>query len=624
VLELAEQPPAARPHRVRVTTRAGTATVRAGDAVRLQVTLGPPGQPAAPGDFDFGRQAWFASLGGFGFAHGEPTILADPGVMPMDLHWQVPIERLREAIRARIIAALPGESGEIATALITGERGGISDETNQAYRDSGLFHMLSISGLHMVIMAGAVFWVLRLLLASVPAIALRYPIKRWAAAGAIIGALAYLLISGAAVATVRSYVMITIMFVAVIFDRPAIAMRNVALAAIVVLVFTPESLFDAGFQMSFAAAVGLVSFYETSRARRVARDRRRGAAPAGAFGGALRFVGDIVASTLVASAVVAPFAIYHFNQTQLLALLANVLAMPICNLLVMPAALAVLIALPLGLEVGPLTVMGGGIDVITAVAQVVGALPGAVVKVQSFSTPAFICIVGGGLWVLLWRAPWRFWGLVPILVGAFIWPPDARPDVLVGRDGVTVAVRAADGRLSALMARGAGFDLARWLDRDGDRRGSIERADARAFTCDALGCSARVREHHVAVVVNAAALRDDCGRADVLILRLQLPRPCPRDSRAGQVRIDPRQLARSGAHAVRFAAGGALVTTVAEARGDRPWSQSLVRPEPRDDGLPADARRLGGFGALFARFRSGRPEQVERTWPHRVPDEQAD
>ncbi len=264
---------------------------------------------------------------------------------------------MRQAIGRRVVGALPGEAGAIANALITGERGGISEATNQAFRNSGLFHILSISGLHMVIMAGAVFVSIRVGLAAIPTIALRYPTKKWAAAGAMAGALAYLMISGAAFATVRSYIMISIMFIAVLLDRPALALRNVALAALLILLLWPESLLDAGFQMSFAAVLSLVAVYEWLRARDEARE---GWMRRGAIARTLVFFGGIVTSTLVAGLAVAPFGIYHFHNTQQFAILANLAAIPICNLVVMPAALVSLVAMPLGLEAAPLWLMGQG------------------------------------------------------------------------------------------------------------------------------------------------------------------------------------------------------------------------------------------------------------------------
>jgi competence protein ComEC len=368
------------PARVRITTRAENKALQPGDAMRLRAALNPPPGPSLPGDYDFARAAWFLGLGAVGSANGAAQIDANARPPPLGLRLAAAIARVRQAIGERILAALPGEAGAIANALITGERGGISEATNQAFRDSGLFHILSISGLHMVIMAGAVFLSIRLALAASPAVALRYPIKKWAAAGAMAGALGYLLISGAAFATVRSYVMISIMFLAVLLDRPAIALRNVALAALAILVLWPESLLDAGFQMSFAAVVALVSTYEGLRLRDAASG---GPARRGWFGAALLFLGGILTTTLVASLAVAPFGIYHFHNTQAFAMLANLLAIPICNFIVMPAALATLAAMPFGLEAAPLWLMGLGIDAMVWCAHAVSALPGAVGRVPS-------------------------------------------------------------------------------------------------------------------------------------------------------------------------------------------------------------------------------------------------
>jgi competence protein ComEC len=301
------------PGRVRVTTRAQNKALQPGDAVRLRAGLNPPPGPSLPGDYDFARAAWFLGLGAVGSADGAAEIDANARPPPLGLRLGAAIARVRQAIGERILAALPGEAGAIANALITGERGGISEATNQAFRDSGLFHILSISGLHMVIMAGAVFLSIRLALAAIPAVALRYPIKKWAAAGAMAGALGYLLISGAAFATVRSWIMISIMLLAVLLDRPAIALRNVALAALAILVLWPESLLDAGFQMSFAAVVALVSTYEALRLRDASSG---GPAQRGWFGRTLLFLGGILTTTLVASLAVAPFGIYHFHNCQ--------------------------------------------------------------------------------------------------------------------------------------------------------------------------------------------------------------------------------------------------------------------------------------------------------------------
>jgi competence protein ComEC len=294
VTALDRLPPAEQPYRVRVRTLQVLPGLKPGHAVRLRAHLAPPAPPALPGAYDFARAAWFQGIGALGFALARPEIDAEAVPPPLGLRIGTVIEGLRQAIGARVRAGLPGETGAIATALITGERGGISEETNAAFRDSGLLHVLSISGLHMAVIAGAVFACVRLGLALVPTVALRHPIKKWAAVAAAVAALGYLMISGAAFATVRSYIMISIMFLAVLLDRPAIGLRNVALAALVILVLWPESLHDVGFQMSFAAVTALVAAYELVRER--ARQRQR----EGGRGGAVKlllFLGGIVLST---------------------------------------------------------------------------------------------------------------------------------------------------------------------------------------------------------------------------------------------------------------------------------------------------------------------------------------
>jgi competence protein ComEC len=577
VTALEKQEAHAWPYRVRVRTLAETSALEPGDAVRLRATLSPPPGPALPGDYDFARAAWFQALGAVGYSTSAPAIVADTSEPPLSLRVIAAVARVRQAIGRRVVEALPGQTGAIANALITGERGGISESTNQAFRDSGLFHILSISGLHMVIMAGAVFFCIRLALAAIPAIALRYPIKKWAAAGAMIGAFGYLMISGAAFATVRSYIMISIMFLAVMLDRPAVALRNVALAALAILVVWPESLFDPGFQMSFAAVVALVSAYEWLRGR---AEERSAITMRGALRDTLMFFGGIVASTLIASLAVAPFGIYHFHNTQLFAILANLVAIPICNIIVMPAALATLVAMPVGLEAAPLWVMGWGIEAMVWCAAWVAGLPGAVGRVPAIPTFAFVLMIVGGLWCALWRTRWRLLGVVPIVAGLVVAPAGRKPDVLVGRGAGLVAVRTDAGQLSALAGRGSNFELARWLEHDGDSRPQGEAAKASAFRCDAHGCTARVKGMLLAISNSPVALRDDCAAASILVLKFARPKGC---KPPGPL-IDADDIAAKGAHALYIGGGQLRIETVADTRGDRPWAPV----SHRDDAPPAD------------------------------------
>jgi competence protein ComEC len=556
--------PADLPHLVRIWSRRGGAGLVPGDFIRIRASLSPPFAPALPGGYDFGRAAWYARLGAVGYAIKAPERLAPlPGAA---WSWRVSaiIERGRQAIGQRIRAVLPSETGGIANSLITGERGGISEETANAFRDSGLFHILSISGLHMVIMAGSVYGALRLCASAFPFLALGFAIKKWSAAIAVVAGFAYLLISGSSVATVRAFIMISIMLLAVMLDRPALAMRNVALAALAILTVMPESLLHVGFQMSFAAVISLISAYEA------ARRPWNGADYSGISHRVVFFFGGIVASTLIASLAVAPFAAYHFHRSQQYALLANLVAVPICNFVVMPAALLTLLSLPFGAEALPLVVMGWGVDVMAAVAHSVASLPGAVVTLSDLSTVTFGLLVFGGLWLALWRARWRYWGVAIAAGGLVLAPSVERPDILAGVRGTLVAARADDGRLMAVSRGRAPYELKRWLEHDGDGRPAKSVVAARGFACDGSGCTALSRSARVAVVRHPSAFSDDCRFARVLVARI----PVPADCVGPEILIGPRALARKGTHAIYFDdLATPKVVTVADVRGLRPWSQ---------------------------------------------------
>ena len=253
-------------------------------------------------------------------------------------------------------------------------------------------------------------------------------------------------------------------------------------------------------------------------------------------------------------------------------MLANLLAIPICNLVVMPAALAALVAMPFGWEAGPLWPMGLGIDAMVWCARAVSELPGAVGRVPAIPTLAFALIVVGGLWCALWGTRWRLLGVLPIALGLMLAPTGQRPDILVGRNASLVAVRGADGRLSALAGRGSNYELARWLEYDGDSRPPAEAAKAPAFRCDRLGCIAHVKGMRLAVARSGAALRDDCAMAAILVLAFRRPARC---RPAGPI-IDIDDLAARGAHALTIESGKVYIETVVDARGQRPWVAKLI------------------------------------------------
>ncbi len=573
VLSIGTLEPAELPARVRITLAGKNNHARPGEAVAVRATLDPPPAPVAPGEFDFGRQAWFKQLGGIGYATGHVTPLAGVPPPPPSLRLWARIDQVRNAVKASILRALPDETGAIAVALITGDRGGIPENVTKAMRDAGLAHILAISGLHMAIMAGSVFWLTRALLAAIPALVLRYPIKKWAAIAALAAATFYLALSGAAVPTIRAYIMMSIVMIAVLLDRPPISMRNIALTALAILIWSPESLFDPSFQMSFAAVVALVAAYEFLSKRAQVSMAETGALWRGVRWTSALVIGAAL-TTLIAGAAVAPFAVYHFHRMTHFGLAANLIATPLISLLIMPMALLSLIAMPFGLEAWPLQVMGYGIELMVGAAKWVASWPGAVTILPSLSGTALALIALGGLWLCLWRTRLRSLGLVIAAAGLALAPPGNRPDVLIERDGKMAALRGVDGGLVFPPATAGTYSVEKWLLADGDDTDPANLPRTTPFRCDPLGCIGQVKGKTIALIRESGALAEDCRTADIVIAPFKLGKAC----KAPRVVVDKTALSAKGAHALYIGALSIRTETVAERRGSRPWSRSGPAP----------------------------------------------
>ncbi len=214
-----------KPERVRLSVKRGTAPP-AGSFVETKALLDAPLQPLEPGSYDFARDLYFQGIGASGFARGSIKIVTPPAEQGFLPGADAAVQRLRDAIDARIRAVLPGDEGAIAAMLINGRRDSIDQHLYDAMFVSGIGHVLSISGYHMAVVAGAMFFLIRAFLALVPGLADRAPIKKWAALAALGVTAFYLLLSGNQVATQRSFIMIAVVLVGVLFDRPGISQQT--------------------------------------------------------------------------------------------------------------------------------------------------------------------------------------------------------------------------------------------------------------------------------------------------------------------------------------------------------------------------------------------------------------
>jgi len=361
------------------------------------------------------------------------------------LRYAAVLDGIREAINQRIHALLPGDRGSIATALITGKRNAISDPVSDAFYVSSLAHVLAISGYHMAVVAGIAFFFIRAILALIPSLASRRPIKKWAALGALATGAFYLVLSGASVSTQRAYIMIAIVLIGVVIDRPALTFRTIAIAAFVVLLLAPQAVVHPSFQMSFAAALALIAAYQFGLPWRANADTPAAARMA-LWGG--REIFGLVMASLVAGLATTPYSAFHFHRLAPYGVLANLLAMPVISVWVMPMGILGVLTMPFGFDVVFWKLMGDGVDWMIVVVLWVAHLPGAVGHIHAFGTGPLLLATAGLLLLCLLRSPLRWIGAA-LALAATLWVVVLpRPDVLVASDGQAAAIRGPDGKLA--------------------------------------------------------------------------------------------------------------------------------------------------------------------------------
>jgi len=521
-----------------------------GDILRAPVRFYEVPGPVLPNGFDTQFHAFFDGVGAYGTTTGAIDRL-EAGA-PTDPRWVV--DAVRGGIASRIDAVLAQPAAGIARALITGDQGEVEEAARESMAAAGLAHVLSVSGLHLTMVAMLVMTLLRAGLAPWSTLDRLVSIKRVAAIGAIAAALAYFAISGGNVAAQRATIMILLVLGAVVFGRRALTMRNVAIAALVVILTDPASVFRPSFQLSFAAVVALIGAWEMLGARQ-ANDSSIGRR---VFG----YLGGIVATSFVAGAATLLFSIYHFQQTSPLGILGNLFSLPLIGFVTMPAALLATLAMPFGLEAVPLVAMGWSIDRMLDVSLVISQWSAGI----DFSPLLGPGALGLGLVAMAWFAFFETWhrliapALLPLAV--LVLAIDGPPDVLVADTTQALAVRDGAG-LGLVMGKSDSFAVDIWRETYAESLGSTQ-----LLACDSIGCFGRSPVGFtVAVVKDPAGFYEDCPLADLVVSRRAAPSDC-----GAKVVIDAPALARGGAHWLRWRAGrGEFEVRPAIPPIDRPW-----------------------------------------------------
>jgi competence protein ComEC len=548
--------------RVNVPLKQASPSMVEGALVRLEARLMPPSPPMLPGGYDFARSAWFEGLAATGSAQGEIATV-EPGEGASAL------ASLQRRLARHVRTQLEGSSGTIAAAFASGDRGAIDRADEDAMRDAGLSHLLSISGLHVSALVALAYFLAIRLLALWPWLALRVRLPLAAAAVAALVGVAYTLLTGAEVPTVRSCVGALLVLVALAVGREPLSMRMVAVGAVVVLLLWPEALVGPSFQMSFAAVIAIVALHGCAPVRTFLAPREEGWLAWGA-----RRIVMLLVTGMVIEIALMPIVLFHFHRAGLYGALANVIAIPLTTFVSMPLILLALVLDSVGAGAPAWWLAGKSLDLLLWIAHVTASQPGAVRLVPQMGGGTFALFVVGGLWLALWRGKARLLGLLPAALATALLLTTPVPDLLISGDGRHVGVTTGDGRLLVLRETKSEFTRDNLLEAAGVEGEPIVLADWPGAQCSAdfcvVGLERAGRQWQVLMSrsrnrIDERALAAACERADIVVSERWLPRACqPR-----WLRADGRMLAESGGLAVIL--DGQQIARVADSQGEHGW-----------------------------------------------------
>lgn len=554
---------AALPPLVRITVKDSDIDRKliSGDRIKLRARIVPPPEAAIPGGYNFARAAWFLGIGGTGTAMGKVTHHDPPGRTT---------PTLRESLSAHVRAQLSGSAGGIAAAFASGDRGGIAIEDEEAMRDSGLTHLLSISGLHITaVVAAAMFFALRLMALS-PWLALRAPLLVMSAGFGAAAGIGYTLLTGAEVPTVRSCVAAVLVLIGLAIGREAVTLRLVATGALFVMIAWPESVVGASFQLSFAAITTIVALHDAPLVQRLTL-RREEEGAAAQFARALL---SLLLTGIAVEVVLAPIALFHFHKSGLYGALANIVAIPLTTFVIMPLEALALLFDSVGAGAAFWWLTGLALNALLALARWVAAAPGAVASLPSVPNLAFALTVAGGLWLLLWKSKARIWGLIPATAG-MIWAVlTPTPDLIVTGDGKHMAVRSETGEYALLRERAGDYVRDTMSEAIGADDSFSELDAFPGANCSRDMCIVALqrggRQWRIAATRSPYRLPweqliETCKQVDIIISDRRLPATCL----ARWIKADSTLLRQTGGLAINFAQVN--VRTVKSARDHHPW-----------------------------------------------------
>lgn len=510
-----------------------------GDVIQTRALLEPFKKPYYPGGYDPAFENYFKGIGSSGFAASDLKVLKARG----ENSFLQDIKILRQKIAKKILDQMDPTSGSIAVALLVGSQNFIPAGVMQDVRNSGLAHLLSISGLHFTLAAGIFFFSIRFLLSLNQYLTLGYDIKKISAAIAIFAGFFYLLLADMPVPAIRAFIVITLIFIAIILDLRPNAFRSLAVAALLILILSPNAIYSVSFQLSFAAILSLIVLADFTKKYQINSSER-----AIHIKFYFYFLG-IILSSLAATIITTPFSIYYFNQYTQYGFLANLIAIPIASFITMPFGFLSIILMPFGLEKLAFYPMQISIGRIVDIAHFVSNLPHSYLTVKEISTSSFALIILGGLWFCLWQKNWRFLGFVPIILGIYLGYKTPTPDLLIHSEKKIFAFayerklifsKPTKSKQSAIWAKKLGLNEFSDIDDLSDAEKENLQAD-----CNKDYCQIFLKNKKIIALIGRNKITKICDENYDVIINLSHKYQLPKCAKAETV-IDNEDLKRNG------------------------------------------------------------------------------
>ena len=539
-----------------------------GALVRFNARLMPPAPPMLPGAYNFARTAWFEGYAATGSAVGPVEVVEPAGDPPVLARWQ-------RGLSAHVRDRLGGAPGAIAATFASGDRGAIGEADEEAMRDAGLTHLLSISGLHVSAVIAAAYLLAIKLLALWPWLVLRVRLPVIAAAIAALAGIAYTLLTGAQVPTVRSCVGAVLVLIALALGREPLSLRMVAVAAAFVLFLWPESLVGPSFQMSFSAVIAIVALHNAAWVKRFLAPREE--SWLSRFG--RRSVMLLVTGMVIELALM-PIVLFHFHRAGLYGAFANVLAIPLVTFVSMPLIAIALVFDIVGLGAPAWWLAGKSLEGLLALAHFTSSQPGSVKLSPAMGLGTFALFVAGLLWLALWQGRARLWGFAPVATASALLLATPVPDVMITGDGRHVGITQPDGTLLVLRESRSSYTSDNLRELAATRAEPVAIANHPEAECSRDFCVIAIvrggRDWSIMMArsrdrVEERALAAACERADIVVADRWLPRSC----RPRWLKADRNLLGETGGISIDLASED--FATVAQRQGDHGWWK------PRED-----------------------------------------